>query len=167
MATTYTVTATSGEETDTVDVTVPAAAPVVDIVMDDTDTTGMTAKLTVVSNSGDGPVTVDWGDSTTVIDPVEVGATITHKYATAGTYTVKTTSKADTTAFDETDVSVPFNIDLEITAVQDDDNPALFHFTIIGADEPTTTVDFGDGSQAATVQTPAGTGTVDHTYARV
>lgn len=166
MATTYTVVATSGDEQDSLQVTVPAAAPTVLIEVDPADPTGMTVKMTILTNSGDGPVTVDWGDSTTVIDPVTVGQVITHQYAAPGTYDTKVTSKADGTAFVVTPVAAPMDVPLKITATQDATNPALYHFSIVGADQATTTVDFGDGTTPATVSTPAGAGTVDHTYTR-
>jgi hypothetical protein len=88
-------------------VLVPVAdPPTASAVEDPADGTGMTAKLTW-DNTGQGTVSIAWGDASGPLTAAETG-TASHAYTAAGTYTIRVTSSANPLAYTDVPVTVPF-----------------------------------------------------------
>lgn len=80
--------------------------PTASAVEDTADATGMTADLTW-DNAPNGPVSINWGDGSAVVDQTEAGS-VSHLYATNGSKTVTVTSKANAAASTQVVFTVPF-----------------------------------------------------------
>lgn len=62
--------------------------------------------LLTVDNHGNGLTTVDWGDGTTGSGPATDGGTVTHTYASAGTYEIRVTSVSNPLSFATVTVTI-------------------------------------------------------------
>ena len=84
----------------------PTPPPFVIIHMDQSDLSGMTLDVMLMDNEGDGPITVDWGDGSPVVE-LEVGQNIAHRFPAPGTYQVVMTSVANPDSKVTAVISVP------------------------------------------------------------
>lgn len=84
----------------------PTPPPFVVIHMDQSDPTGMTLDVMLMDNEGGGPITVDWGDGSPVVE-LEVGQNIAHTFPEPGTYQVVMTSVANPASTVTAEITVP------------------------------------------------------------
>lgn len=115
-----------------------------------TDATGQSASVTY-SNSPNGPVTIDWGDGTAVVDGVQA-ATVTHVYADPGTYVIKVASKANPASSVSHSVTAPLMV---LTATKTTGNAQSTDLLAENWTFGNVTIDWGD----ATSGTNPGDGT--------
>lgn len=100
-------------------VTVPFTAvqmPTISVTEDESDVTRYTASVTV-NNHGNGPVTVQWGQTPALADSTNPGdgTTVTTKqYTTAGTWTITVVDQNNPALTSSTPVTVPFTGTLDV-----------------------------------------------------
>lgn len=108
---TFTITATDVDEpsrTGSASVTVPYA-PTVTVTQDTTDPHKMRVSL-VADNHSHGPVTIDWGDSSSAgTNPGNGSTPTTHTYTNEGTYTIVVTDADNSTYTTSHPVTVPYS----------------------------------------------------------
>lgn len=85
----------------------------VDVRIDPSDPTGMTVIATVIATPDGSPVDIDWMDGSRNA-PVAVGESVTHPYASPGTYQV-TSFLLDFSEWVTTEITVPSNPPTERT----------------------------------------------------
>jgi hypothetical protein len=140
-------------------VAVPVGAdPTVTVTGANTDATGQTASLTY-NNAPNGPVTINWGDGTTV-DGVE-SATVTHPYTTAGAHTITVTSKSNPAASTTVTVTTPLMV---LTATETTGNASSTDLLAENFTAGPVTVNWGD-STATSANPGDGTTVSAHVYA--
>lgn len=110
-----------------------------------TDATGQTASLTYTNAPG-GPVSINWGDGTAVVDGAEA-ATVTHVYAAPGDYTVTVASKANPAAVLSIPVTAPLMV---LTATPTSGDAQSVDLLVENFTEGAVSVDWGDSSTAGT-----------------
>jgi len=132
-----------------------------------TDDTGMCARL-IIDNHGFGPVTVNWGDGS---DPETSGdcSTITHCYATPGTYTVCVADQQTPAISTCRDIVVPMPADqptMTLAVDPTDDMCVIATIDMPPQSDGRVEVTWGDDTAASTVEITPGTPVeVRHCYA--
>lgn len=159
----YTVTvrrsdATTFRAREAVSVPVPTA-PEATFAASNADATGQTASVTY-DNAPGGPVTIDWGDGTAVVDGIEA-ATVTHAYAAPGTYVITVASKANPASVNSLAVTAPLMV---LTATETSGNANSTDLLAENWTAGAVTVDWGDGT-ADTGNAGDGTTVTAHVYA--
>lgn len=136
--------------------------PLISVAEDTADPNRMSILATVDNSACGGEVQIDFDDGATVTaGPDE---TISHTYASAGTYAVRVICAADTTARGRAYATVPWG---EVTSLaaeigpHPDGNPYRAQITVTAYDHGRTVVaDWADGTPAAAFEPPL----TDHTY---
>lgn len=121
-----------------------------------------------VDNHGVGPVNLDWGDESEVVEVAD-GESATHTYETAGEFTVTATSQANEEAQGTATVTVtdpapePEALELTVDPAEGVIDQTAFEVVVDNHGEGEVTIDWGDGSEAVT-NPGDGSETSSHTY---
>lgn len=136
-------------------------------VTEDTTVPERTAVNVTVNNAGQGPVTINWGDSTATATNPGDGTTVTkHTYATTGNFTVTATDADDSTRTANQQVTIPFGPQMPVVTVTQstaDTKKMTVSVTVDNHGLGTVTLDWGDGTATAT-NPGDGTAVTTHKY---
>ena len=122
-----------------------------------------------VDNHGVGPVNLDWGDESEVVEVAD-GESATHTYETAGEFTVTATSQANEEAQGTATVTVtepepePEDLEMTVDPTEGTTDQTSFEVVVDNHGQGDVTLDWGDGSDTTT-NPGDGEEVSTHTYA--
>jgi len=141
-------------------VAVPVATdPTLAAFASNADTSGQTVSINY-ANTGNGPVTINWGDGTAAQDGTETGTAVTHEYADPGTYNVVVASKANPASSSTIAVTAPLMV---LTATETSGNANSTDLLVENWTAGSVVIDWGDGGPTGT-NVGDGTTVTAHVY---